>query len=132
MSEHRNVALHRSGHAAFGKGDMDALSDLFTDDTVWHWPGKSSIAGVYEGKAAVFEAFKKLDELSDEIELDDLDFLSSEDRTVSVTRVTAKRGEKTLQYEMCEMVRWRDGQVAEEWVYVDDQYAYDDFWSRDD
>jgi hypothetical protein len=34
-----------------------------------------------------------------------------------------------LEFDLCEVVRWRDGQVAEEWLLVDDQYAYDEFWS---
>ena len=47
----------------------------------------------------------------------------------AVTRVTAERGGKSFSYKSCEVVLWRNGQVAEEWVYVEDLYAFDDFWS---
>lgn len=69
-------------------------------------------------------------ELADSIEFVDDDFLSSEaGRTASLGRIKATRGDRTLEYEVCEVVRWRDGRVEEEWLLVDDQHAYDEFWS---
>ena len=46
MSEHPNAARLRRGHEAFSSGDMDTLTELIAEDTVWHWPGKSPISGV--------------------------------------------------------------------------------------
>ncbi len=31
--------------------------------------------------------------------------------------------------DLCEVVRWRDGQVIEDWGFAFDQYTYDEFWS---
>ena len=130
MGEHPNAALHRSGHDAFLRGDMSFLSGLLADDTVWHWPGKSRISGVLKGKEAVFEAFERVNELTEgNFRFEDLDFLASDERTVALSRVSATRGGETLEYDMCEMVRWRDGQIVEEWVFFEDQYAVDEFWS---
>jgi hypothetical protein len=39
------------------------------------------------------------------------------------------KGDKTVEFDVCEIVRWRDGKVDEEWLLVDDQYAYDEFRS---
>ena len=130
MSEHPNAALLRRGHEAFSKGDMDTLSELIAEDTVWHWPGKNLISGDYRGRTAVFETFAKLGELTGEnLELLDLDFLATDKNTVALSKVVATRGDKTLEYKFCEVVHWRNGQIVEEWLYVDDQYAYDEFWS---
>lgn len=129
MSDESNVALHRRGHDAFRAGDMEYLRELFTEDTVWHWPGRSPLGGEFRGRDAVLALFGKMGELADSIEIVDQDFLASEDRTASLSHVRATRGDSTLEYDLCEVVRWRDGQVAEEWVLVDDQYAYDEFWS---
>ncbi len=72
---------------------------------MWHWPGKSQISGDLKGKEAVFEAFGKLNEMTGgNIKLEDRDFLASDDRSVALSR------------------------VVEEWVFLDDQYAYDEFW----
>ena len=130
MSEHLNAALHRRGHQAFNRGDMSFLAELFADDTVWHWPGKSQVSGVLNGRESVFEAFAKLNELTEgNIELEDLDFLASDERSVALSRVTASRDGRTLEYDMCEVVLWRDGQIAEEWIFLEDEYAFDEFWA---
>ena len=64
MSEHPNAVLLRRGHEAFSSGDMDALSELIAEDTVWHWPCKNLISGDYRGREGVFEAFAKLTHLT--------------------------------------------------------------------
>ena len=55
--------------------------------------------------------------------------MATDKNTVAISKVTATRGDKTTEYKFCEVVQWRDGQVAEEWIFVDDQYAFDAFWS---
>lgn len=50
MSEHPNVALLRSGYAAFATGDMATLDALFADDVVWHVAGRNRLAGAYKGR----------------------------------------------------------------------------------
>ena len=65
MSEHPNVALHRKAHAAFSRGDMDMLTQMIAEDTVWHSAGKSLISGDFRGREAVLGGFfAKLDEVS--------------------------------------------------------------------
>jgi len=129
MPEHPNVALHRRGHEAFRNGDVEFLSGLFAEDTVWHWPGRSPVGGEFRGRDAVLALLAKFGEMVDSLEFVDEDFLASDTRTVSLSRIEATRGGKTLAYDLCEVVRWEDGKVAEEWALVDDQYAYDEFWS---
>jgi hypothetical protein len=41
MTEHPNVARIRDGDAAFAKGDLGALNDLFAEDMVWHDAGRN-------------------------------------------------------------------------------------------
>lgn len=129
MSEHPNVSLHRRGHEAFRSGDVEFLAELFAADTMWHWPGKGPFGGDFAGRDAVLELLARFGEAVDSLELVDDDFLASDTRTASLSRVKATRGDETLEYEFCEVVRWQDGKVVEEWVLVDDQYAYDEFWS---
>jgi len=130
MSEHPNTVLLRRGHEAFSSGDMDTLSELIAEDTVWHWPGKNQISGEYKGRAAVFENFAKMAELTGgNIKLVDIDILSTDKNTVALSKVVATRGDKTFDYKFCEVVQWRNGQIEEEWIFLNDQYAYDKFWS---
>ena len=41
MADHPNATLLRKGYAAFGQGDMATLTDLFSEDVVWHFPGNN-------------------------------------------------------------------------------------------
>ncbi len=64
MAEHPNAVLHRRGHEAFARGDMETLTKLIAEDTVWHVSGRSPISGDLLGREAVFGFFAKLNELS--------------------------------------------------------------------
>lgn len=47
---HPNEDLVRQGYAAFGRGDMAALSGTFFAEGIrWHFPGRSPFGGDYEG-----------------------------------------------------------------------------------
>jgi ketosteroid isomerase-like protein len=44
MTADENAAIVRRGYAAFNSGDVNALSELFDENAVWHAPGRSSLA----------------------------------------------------------------------------------------
>ncbi len=132
MSEHPNAALHRKGHDAFSRGDMDALSEMIAEDTVWHSPGKSLVSGEFRGREAVFgKFFAKMNELSDGTAkfVEHQDYFGNDERSVALGRFAATRNGRTEEVKMCEVIRWRNGQIAEEWSYVEDQYRWDALWS---
>jgi len=132
MSEQSNVALHRKAHEAFSKGDMDTLTEMTTEDTVWHSAGKSLISGEFRGREAVFEGFfGKMDELSGGTAkiVEHQDYLGNDERSVALFRFAATRNGKTLEVGVCEVIRWRGGQCVEEWSYLDDQSQWDALWS---
>jgi hypothetical protein len=130
MTGNPNVAQHRRGHEAFSRGDMDTLGEIIAEDTVWHHAGKSVIAGNYEGRDAVFALFGRMGELTDgTLELEDQCFMGDGDRTVALFRFSGSRGGERLMADFCEVVRWENGKVAEDWGFALDQNAYDEFWS---
>jgi uncharacterized protein len=53
----QNSELVRRGYAAFNSGDMDTLTQIIDESCIWHTPGKSPIAGDYEGREATFGQF---------------------------------------------------------------------------
>ncbi len=132
MAEHPNAELIRRAHEAFSKGDMDTLTAMIAEDTVWHFPGKSLISGDFQGRQAVFEGFfGKMNELSGGTikMVEEHDLLGTDEHSVALFRVAATRGDRTFEYKLCEVTHWRNGQIAEDWFFTDDQYAHDDFWS---
>ena len=45
MGSADDVEVIRRGYAAFSAGDMATLTELFTEDAVWHVPGDGPISG---------------------------------------------------------------------------------------
>ncbi len=132
MSEHSNAALHRKAHEVFIKGDMDSVTKMIADDAVFHSPGKSLISGEFRSRDAVFsQFFAKMDELSGGTGkiAEQQDYLGNDERSVALFRYDATRSGKSEQFGVCEVIRWRGGQIVEEWTYLDDQDQWDTFWS---
>jgi ketosteroid isomerase-like protein len=130
MAEHPNTVRHRQGHEAFSGGDTDTLTELIAEDTLWHWPGRSPVSGDCVGRDAAFARFEQLGQLSGgTARLEDHDFLGNDEHSVALGRLIASREGKTLDSTFTEVCHWRDGKIVERWMMVDDQHAYDEFWS---
>jgi uncharacterized protein len=130
MAEHPNIALHKKGHEAFNRGDMDGVRDFFAENTVRHVPGNSQISGEYRGRDAVLQQFGKMAELTDgEMSLEPQEYLTNDTQTAAIFRFTAERDGRQSEFMVCEVAEWRDGASVEQWLYFDDPSAVDDFWS---
>ena len=132
MSEKNSVALHKKIHQAALNGDMQTLTDMIAGDVVWHSPGRSHVSGDFYGRESVMtDFFGKMDKLSQGTAgFEDFQaYFGSGDYSAAFFRWTATRRGKTMVYPVCEVIRWREGLVAEKWGFFNDQYAFDAFWS---
>ncbi|GAA3373006.1 hypothetical protein GCM10020367_31240 [Streptomyces sannanensis] len=66
MAEHPDCALVRRAYEAFGKGDLDTVGSLMTDDVVHHVPGNNTLSGHHTGRAAVLNLYRETGELTDD------------------------------------------------------------------
>lgn len=131
MGDHPNVQVIRDGYAAFSRGDMDALSQLFTDDIQWHEAGgpASPIAGDYKGKDAVFGMFGKLMTLTNGQFGVHLEEVTADDRqAVALHTATGHNGQRTYHSREAIVFHLLDGRVTDAWHTVPDVEAYDEFW----
>ena len=128
---HPNEDLVREGFAAFGRADLDALRhQYFAEGLRYHVPGRSPIAGHYEGAAQVVEYFGRLFELSGgtlRVELHDV--VANDEHAVALFTVHAERAGKQLADNTVLECHVRDGKMTEIWIYQTDLYAVDEFWS---
>ncbi len=58
MGAAENAQIVQRGYEAFNSGDMDTLSEVVDERVVWHSPGRSSLAGDYEGRDDAFAYFR--------------------------------------------------------------------------
>ena len=130
MADHPNAALLRKGYDAFAKGDTATLTDLFSEDVVWHLPGRNLISGEHKGRDAVFAVFAKTMELTGgTFKIDLHDIVANDEHTVSLSRASASRQGKQLDLRGVDIYHIRNGKVTEWWSFTENQRLDDEFWS---
>jgi ketosteroid isomerase-like protein len=127
---HPNEETVRTGYDAFARGDMDTLRAVFADDIVWHFPGRSQLAGAHTGVDAVLGFFGQIMELTNgtfQVELHDV--VANDNHTVGLQVASGQRGGKNLDDHQALVFHFRDGKIAEVWQLSENLYANDDFFS---
>jgi ketosteroid isomerase-like protein len=126
MAEHPNITRVRAGYEAFSKGDFTALDALFAEDIRWHEPGRNQLAGDYEGRAAVYEMFGRLMEITENsLRIDLRSVLADDETAVAVVEISARRGDASFGVLNAHVFRFAGEQVAEFWETSGDQHAVD-------
>ena len=129
MSDDAGVLAMRRLYDAFERGDADALRELLADCT-WHTPGESLIAGAFSGADEIVSRFGRLREMTDgTLAFHVHEILGDGEHVVGLDRVTARRGERTLDMNRVVIAHAHDGKLTEVWLVPEDQYAFDEFWS---
>jgi len=127
---HPNEDLIRRGYEAFNKGDTQTLREVFDPEIVWHFPGRSDLAGDHGGTDAVLGFFGRTMELTAgtfRVELHEV--VADDQHTVGLHLATGEREGRTLEDREVLVFHVRDNKVVEAWQYLEDQYAYDEFFS---
>ena len=90
-----------------------------------------TLSGVYTGKAAVFELFgsscserRHVRDRSGEDDHGERDFVAA------TLQFHARRGTEQIAVNGVDVMRVRDGQIVEVWLFSADQQSEDAFWSR--
>jgi ketosteroid isomerase-like protein len=128
----RATDVVRAYFDALQQGQFDSLGALFADDVRWHQPGQGTLSGVYTGKAAVFELFGKFMQLSggtfaiDQVET----IMANGDFVAATLHFRARRATEQIAMNGVDVMRVRDGQIVEVWLFSADQRSEDAFWSR--
>jgi uncharacterized protein len=130
MTEHPNIARMREGYEAFGKGDLETLRQLWTDDVRWHEGGHTDLAGTYEGPEAVFAFFGRLFDLTEgSLRVEPRAFLADDTYGCSPVTVIAHRGDRSIEVLNVQLARFEDGRLAEFWNTSTDEDALDRFFT---
>ena len=128
---HPNATFIRRLYEAFEQGDLEFVTQAFADDCVWHFPGRSPLAGDYVGRQAIMRDFlMRLPALTGgTFRATTTDVLANDDYAVALQRATAERNGKRLDTTACQLFRIEDGRIVEVRGHYADQYALDEFFS---
>ncbi len=128
-----NEEVVKKGYELFGKGDLDGLGKIFTDDAVHTFPGKSQVSGTHKGRDACFAMYGQLFELSGGTFKADLKSTTAkgDDTVVAEHHDSGTRGGKSLDVDETLTFTLKDGKIAalDASFAPADQAAVDDFFS---
>ena len=110
MTDHPNLERARVGYEAFARGDLAAVSDLFSDDIVWHSGENNVLTGDCVGKEAAVGFFDLLmQESGGSFRTDTHDMLANGEHGVALVTVSATRGGKSLEDHVVHVFHMSDG-----------------------
>jgi uncharacterized protein len=97
--------------AAVSRGEVDRFGDiLLDDDIVWHWPGRSSMAGDYRGRDAALGLIRGFHRLTQgRLQVEPLDILEGAEFLMAFTHITAEQDDRKLDVMMADAMRFGAG-----------------------
>jgi ketosteroid isomerase-like protein len=130
VSAAANTAVVRRIFDAFARKEGLALRGLFADDATWSVPGRGAMAGLYEGREAIFRFLAQLPKETDGTYGSELiDVLASDDRAAAVYRARGTRHGRTLELDQVLLFRIEDGLVRHVLALPSDPDAFEAFWA---
>lgn len=127
MSDHPNAALVRRYLESMTTGDIQAASDMLTDDVEWHEIGRKD---AIQGKAALAERYGMGSGTAPSYEITggSHDVIGGDEHTVALLTAHATRGDESLDYRVAEIYHIRDGKISGRWAMSDDTEAINAFF----
>lgn len=119
---HPNTEQIERAYEAFGRGDIQALFDLWTDDIIWHQAGDHPLAGDHTGKDQVAGFLGGLAQQTDgtfRVELQHA--IADDDQGYSLHKITATKDGEDFEDWAVLGYRFDDGRFAEIWTFEYDQ-----------
>ena len=130
MAAAENAAIVRRIFDAFAQKEGLALRGLFAEDAVWSVPGRGVMAGVYEGREAIFRFLAKLPkETGGTYSSELVDVLASDERAAALYRARGTRHGRTLELEQVLLFRIDGGLVRRVLALPSDPDAFEAFWA---
>ena len=130
VSATENAAIVTRIFDAFARKEGLALRGLFADDAVWSVPGRGVMAGLYEGREAIFRFLVKLPQETDGTYGSELvDVLASDERAAALYRARGTRHGRALELDQVLLFRIEGGLVRDVLALPSDPDAFEAFWA---
>jgi len=112
---------------AWAANDLPAIVDSYHDEVVFHYFGRSPLAGTHRGKATCLSVLKQVRERTNRRLIEIRDVLAGERFGLIVAVERFERDGASIEIERLLRYRVRDGKLSECWIYDEDQRRVDEF-----
>ena len=127
---HRNEEMLRKAYADFARGDLDGYWSVCTDDFAFNVPGRSKVAGRFQGKDAFYGMIGNVMALTGgQFQEEVHDVLANDEHGVVLAIHRFPRNGQTYEYRTAHVYNIRDGKLAECWEQPQDPTAFDTAWA---
>jgi ketosteroid isomerase-like protein len=125
-----NAHVVREIFGAFARKEGFALRGHFAEDAVWTVPGRGVMAGVYEGREAIFRFLARLPkETGGTYGSELVDVLASDGRAAALYRARGTRRGRTLELDQVLLFELEGGLVRTVLALPSDPEAFEAFWA---
>lgn len=117
--------------SAFLAGEDAAAAAVLDDGSLLHVPGRSGLAGEYQGREAILGLRRRMVELTEgTLRFSPPKVITGDDPAIFLlTRAHASREGKRLDTDVMHVVTSRDCRLREMWIFHPNQCHVDGFWS---
>ena len=120
LSLDERIQVVNNGCEAFKRGDIQADSEQFTDDAVWHGAGTTQFGGDHRGKQAVVQNIVAFAQASQDIHFDVHDYVANDKHVIALVNSSVARKGKTYKSQDAYVFHvGDDGKITEAWVITD-------------
>jgi uncharacterized protein len=120
LSLEQRIQPVRNGFDAFTRGDMQAVSEEFTDDAVWHGTGTTRLGGDHRGKQAVIANILDFAQSYQDISMNLHDIVANEQHVVALVTTSVSRNGKSYKSQETYVFHVNnDAKITEAWAITD-------------
>ena len=124
------LGIARQYAAAVSARDFGAVTRMFTDDIVWHQPGRNQFSGSHRGAAAIGEMFGGMMTVTEgTFELRTTgDPMVNGELVATPVHFSATRNGQVMGMNGVDLLRTEGDRIAEVWLFSAGQGGEDAFW----
>jgi ketosteroid isomerase-like protein len=118
-----NVDTARSAYEAFGRGDLEALKEMLSEDSIWYTSDELPLGGETKGRDAIIGDFAQLPNYWSSFSVEPEEFIDAGDWVV--VRGTQRAGNDGGSFEapFAHLMKFADGKIVRGEFYSDSAKA---------
>jgi len=131
MTQRINVGITSALYELSGPTHATAAEALLDDASLLHMPGRSGLAGQYQGQEAILGLLERMTQLTNgSLRYTPSHVITANDRAIVLSgHASATRQGTRLDTDEMRILSLQDGIIQEIWIFHKDQNHVDEFWT---